>query len=58
MRQITRWMLAVLALAGFHGVPAQAQSHHSLTNSDHMDVLHGATVDLGSNESSDGFPMP
>jgi hypothetical protein len=58
MRQITRWTLAVLALAGFHGVAAQAQSHQSLTNPNHIDVLDAATVDLGSYESSDGYTIP
>jgi hypothetical protein len=58
MRQITRWTLAVLALAGFHGVAAQAQNHHGSTNSDHMNVLNAGTVDLGLYESSDGLPIP
>jgi len=58
MRQITRWTLAVLALAGFHGVAAQAQSHQSLTNPNHIDVLDAATADLSSHEASDGSPYP
>jgi hypothetical protein len=58
MRQITRWTLAVLALAGFHSAVAQAQNRHSLTNSNHMDALDAVAVDLGSYESSDGRTMP
>jgi hypothetical protein len=58
MRQIIRWTLAVLALAGFHSVAAQAQSHHNLTNPDHMDALNSAAFDLNSYEVSDGYPSP
>jgi hypothetical protein len=58
MRQITRWMLAVLALAGFNGVVAQAQNHHGSTSSDHMNALNAGTLDLGSYEHSDGSTMP
>jgi hypothetical protein len=58
MRQITRWMLAMLALAGFHSAAAQAQNHHGSTNSNHMDCLDATTVDLDANPHSDGVGMP
>jgi hypothetical protein len=58
MRQITRWTLAVLALAGFHSAVAQAQNHHRLANSNHMDALNSAAFDLGSYEASDGVTVP
>jgi hypothetical protein len=57
-KYITRWILAGLALAGFHSAVAQAQNHHSLTNSNHMNALDAVTVDLGSYESSDGRLSP
>jgi hypothetical protein len=57
MRDIKRWMMALIALAGFNGAlpQAQAQAGLSSTRSDSLDI---ASVDLSANSYSDGVTMP
>jgi hypothetical protein len=58
MRRLTRWMLAILAVAGLNGVTVYAQDHSSLTASQQANALDLGSIDLTADANSDGFPYP
>jgi hypothetical protein len=58
VRNIKRWMVALIAMGGFNGALPQAQAQAGLSNSNQSDSLDIASVDLTANTYSDGLTMP
>jgi hypothetical protein len=58
MRDIKRWMMALIALAGFNGALPQAQAQVGLSNSNRSDSLDIASVDLTAHTYTDGATIP
>jgi hypothetical protein len=58
MGNIKRWMMALIALAGFNGALPQAQAQAGSSTPHSSDSLDIASVDLTANAYTDGFPIP
>jgi hypothetical protein len=58
VRNIKRWMIALIALAGFNGALPQAQAQTGSSTPNHNDSLDIASVDLHANAYSDGVTSP